>query len=150
MSNGNPWGALRDAVDRALAVLPTVKRVQGVFNGEDWAALAGQAARDGASVWTRVAKQEIMPNSPPFLDCSKAYVHLIVAAPATADRGLAAANAEQVAWDCYAALRQSKVGLAWLHRPLYFEALEIEHQTPNCTIASLVLSTVLDLATWTE
>ena len=145
----NPYKQIRTAAETALALVTGVKKVQGLYNGEDWPALAGIVARDGASVWTRVTRATPRGDGPDESDCADLFLLVLIGANATAERPLAAGNAEQIAWDSYAALKQSKHSLTWLHEVLLFAGMEIEFQSTSCTIVSLLMRTSADLADWT-
>ncbi|OHD21729.1 MAG: hypothetical protein A2Y38_14430 [Spirochaetes bacterium GWB1_59_5] len=147
----NPFRQIREAAQDLLAGVPDLK-VKGAYNGEDWAALASIVARDGSCAWVRIIKVEPNDDSPVDHDCAGFFLHIIVGAGAIAGRALAAENAEQLVWDCYAAARGETIQdtLDWLHDPLEFAGIEIEHQTPNCTVTSLLLKTSADLGQWEE
>ena len=144
----NLYRQLREAVETKLATVTGVRKVQGLYNGEDWPALSAIVARDGASAWTRVSRATAREGASAVVDCADVFVHILIAANATAERPLAAANAEQIGWDAYAAVKRSSLGLTWLRSGLFFSGMEIEFQSTNCTIVSLLMRGHADLAMW--
>jgi hypothetical protein len=145
----NPFKQLREAADAALATVAGMT-VKGIWNGEDWQTLNSIASRDGVSAWSRVAAADPNTDSPESEDCARITLQVIVAGKALGEGNTAAANAEQAAWDVYAALKQSDLSLAWLHDVLHFAGMACEYQDTSTAIYTVAFDCHAALAEWTD
>lgn len=89
-------------------------------------------------------------DSPQLADSNEVYLQLLVGCGVVANRGTSAENAEQQAWDCYAALRGTDTGADCLLLSWRLAGFVTEHQSSNCTIVSVILRNQVDFGTWED
>lgn len=150
----NPLRQIREAVAKEVQAKVESLRWLAHYDGEDWKdkdfeQLRSRIARDGAGGYVRVFGAE-GEDGPDSADCAKVVVHLILGTGPIIDRATAAEAAEQLLWNAYAALKQTKTGLTCILANWKLQAFEIEFQSPTCTLVSLLVATHVDFADWTE
>lgn len=152
----SPFKQIREALGGAsylggVTDLPT-NNVKG-YDGEtekDWELLKQMVARAGNYCLIRPFRTQQMSDSPPSMDAQDVYVQLIVAVANVRSRAKAGEAGEQLAWDCYDAIKQTTTGLTWLLENWELAGMVNEHQAANFAAWSVLIRTRVHFATWTE
>ena len=160
MAATNPFRQIREALQGAsylggIADLPAnnVKGYDGEAEGgreKSWELLKQMVARAGNYCLIRPFRTQQMPDSPPSMDAQDVDVQLIVAVASVRSRAAAGEAGEQLAWDCYAAVKQTTTGLTWLLENWELAGMVNEHQAANFAVWSVLIRTRAHFATWTE
>ena len=160
MGDTNPFKQIHDAIqgDDYLGSLGIASGNIHQYNGEaekDWELVKSMvaAATGGPIAFTRIFRADPDSQGAGDLishDCGDTYVQIIIATAALQGRGTAGAWVEQLAWDAYAAIKQSKTGLDWLGSNWLWAGFANEHQAHNCAIWSVLFRAHVDFAKWTE
>lgn len=145
----NPLAEIRAQVQAELqARVPDAQWID-IYDGEDWddkdfAAIRRRVSLQGSGLYVRLPA--IVPDEDdlPILDHCRVALHILCCGRSQADRVTAAAAAESLAWDAYSGLRDAGQVPYWMHVQWHAPQIVIEHQSTNCTLVSLTLTSMAD------
>jgi hypothetical protein len=150
----NPLTAIREGVQTALRTVSGIKWAE-IYDGESWndnqfEDIRRRVALHGSGVYARIMRTALVEDSPLLADSNQLWLQCLVAAGVVANRAKAAENAEQLAWAVYEELRGTETGDECLLLPWRLAGFAVEHQSPNCTIISVVMRNQVDFGTWED
>jgi len=148
----NPFTEIREAVQALLLTeLGDSVNWVDIYDGEDWddgkfETIRRRVGLKGAGIYVRLSRVEPDEPAPPSCDASYVYLHLLACAGVVANRSSAAEAAEELVWAAYEVIRDAGSEPSYMHGRWERPRVAIEHQSPNCTIVSMIMDAHCHLA----